>query len=141
MLKRAFELGMQRALIEAGLAKEAGALTSALTNPLTIGATMGAAGGLLTGDEEPAWKRALRGGAVGGAIGGGVRYLPKLLKKIPGMAPGGQLAPGAADLSWMAPSLLAAPLIMEAGREEEDDTKAGKKARMRRARAPQRGKR
>jgi len=138
MLKTAYQMGVRRALAEAGLTKE----SSILTNPAVLGATMGAAGGLLTGDDEPAWKRALRGGAVGGAIGGGVRYLPKLLKKIPGMAPGGQLATGAADLSWMAPSLLAAPLIMDAGRDDDmNATKAGGRTRRARARAVTRGKR
>jgi hypothetical protein len=130
MLKTAYEIGLRQALDEAGLTKEAqGALRRLLTHPATIGATMGGLGSLLAGGDEPSWERTLRGGGAGAAVGLGVRTLPKYLKKIPGMTTAtGELAQGAGDLAWMAPSFLAVPAIMSAG---QDENKAGHTAKHR----------
>jgi len=126
MLREFYLRGYRAALAASGSEKNAGVLSKVLTNPAMIGGVMGAGGNLIAGGDTPAWERALRGGTAGAAIGAGVRYGPRLLGKIPGMtAKGGALAPGVADLSWMIPSLLAAPVIMGSG-----DTSIGGKTRV-----------
>ncbi len=110
MSKNYYEIGVKLALAEAGLAKVAVPLKELLLHPAVLGTGMGALGNVLAGGEAPMWERALRGGTAGGAIGAGIRYLPKLIaKKAP------SLSPYAGDLGWMAPSLLAAPVILGAG--------------------------
>jgi hypothetical protein len=116
MLREAFRRGVERAAKEAGLTKEAvawPAIRKALFHPATLGAVAGAGGELLAGSDAG---KALRTGALGAGIGAGVRYLPRLLSKVkPLTTPSGHLAPGVADISWIAPSFLLAPALTGSG--------------------------
>jgi len=126
MLREAFKRGLEAAWADAGLEKEAGLLSKVLTHPATVGGVLGSGGSVisdLVSGNTPSWKKALGAGAAGATVGAGVRHgaplLHRLAKKFPSvgksmLTSSGQLAPGIADIGWLAPSLLAAPAMMAA---------------------------
>lgn len=128
MLKEAFRRGIQLAAEEAGFSKEAlewPAVRKVLFHPATLGAAFGTGGALLGGSD---WKDALGAGALGAAVGAGVRHAPKLLSKFkPLTTESGKLAPGVADLGWIAPSFLLAPALTGSGKEPGHTRVRGKR--------------
>jgi len=90
------------------------AIPRTLLHPAVVGAGLGAAGGALTPSDESRLHGAARGAVAGGAIGAGVKYLPAAIKKSKALK---QLHPYAGDIGWMAPSLVATPSIMGAGKK------------------------
>jgi len=88
-----------------------------LLHPATVGAGLGAVGGALAPPGEGSrLSGAARGAAAGGAIGAGVKYLPGMIRKSKALK---ELHPHAGDIGWMAPSLIAAPIAMSAGKGKE----------------------
>jgi hypothetical protein len=128
VLKEAFRRGVQLAAEEAGLTKDAAdwpAVRKVLFHPATLGAAAGTGGELLAGHDVG---HALRTGALGAGIGAGVRYLPKVLPKVKALTTSqGQLAPGIADISWIAPSFLLAPALTGGGEKPGHTRVRGKR--------------
>ena len=142
MLKEAYRQGVLQAVQDAGLEKTAaGLLSKILTHPATIGGVLGSGGSVITDlvqGKAPDWRKTLGAGAAGAAVGAGVRHGAPLLKRLAQKFPsigkgmlteGGHLAPGVADIGWLAPSLVAAPALMAAA--GGDSEMAGKKNRFR----------
>lgn len=128
MLKEAFRRGVELAAEEAGLTKQAlawPAVRKALFHPAALGAAFGTGGALLGGSDL---KDALGAGALGAAVGAGVRHAPRLLSKVkPLTTESGKLAPGVADLGWIAPSFLLAPALTGSGKEPGHARPRGKR--------------
>ena len=87
-----------------------------LLHPALIGAGLGAAGGAAVPVNESRLAGAARGAVAGGTIGAGIRYLPGMIRKSKMLK---ELHPYAGDIGWMAPSLVAAPIAMKAGKRAE----------------------